>query len=196
MATPTRAANVGLYRKLLKAAQNFEPYNIRDYAVRYVRDDFRAAAVLSGQEVRPVACAARSPSCRLAPPISQALDAFQHGMTQLEMLRRQSTISQMFPQDRHAAPLRQRVLPGAAGHGWPLISPLCAGTLSPPPLCWPTAAMTSRRWAGPPTPTPAPRGLALRAGAPTALLPLRQVMEESRPPPTSTRAPPTDSHGK
>ena len=54
MATPTRAANVGLYRKLLKAAQNFEPYNIRDYAVRYVRDDFRAAAVLSGQEVRPV----------------------------------------------------------------------------------------------------------------------------------------------
>ena len=53
-ATPTRAANVGLYRKLLKAAQNFEPYNIRDYAVRYVRDDFRAAAVLSGQEVRPV----------------------------------------------------------------------------------------------------------------------------------------------
>ena len=54
MATPTRAANVGLYRKLLKAAQNFEPYNIRDYAVRYVRDDFRAAAVLSGQEVQPV----------------------------------------------------------------------------------------------------------------------------------------------
>ena len=54
MATPTRAANVGLYRKLLKAAQNFEPYNIRDYAVRYVRDDYRAAAVLSGQEVRPV----------------------------------------------------------------------------------------------------------------------------------------------
>ena len=58
MATPTRAANVELYRKLLKAAQNFEPYNIRDYAVRYVRDDFRAAAVLSGQEVRP-ACLRR-----------------------------------------------------------------------------------------------------------------------------------------
>ena len=141
MATPTRAANVGLYRKLLKAAQSFETYNIRDYAVRYVRDDYRAAAVLSGQEVRPVrlrrpgrcAWAARSPSCRLAPPISQALDAFQHGMTQLEMLRRQSAISQMFPQDRHAAPLRQGVLPpGAAGHGWPLISSLCAGTLSPP----------------------------------------------------------------
>ena len=45
---------MGLYRKLLKAAQSFETYNIRDYAVRYVRDDYRAAAVLSGQEVRPV----------------------------------------------------------------------------------------------------------------------------------------------
>ena len=47
------------------------------------------------------------PSCRLPPPISQALDAFQHGMTQLEMLSRQSAISKMFPQDRHAQQLRQ-----------------------------------------------------------------------------------------
>ena len=53
MATmPTRTANVGLYRKLLRAAQTFEAYNTRDYAVRYVRDDFRAAAMLSGKEVR------------------------------------------------------------------------------------------------------------------------------------------------
>ena len=38
MATmPTRTANVGLYRKLLRAAQTFESYNTRDYAVRYVR---------------------------------------------------------------------------------------------------------------------------------------------------------------
>ena len=51
MATPTRTANVGLYRKLLRAAQTFAQYNPRDYAVRYVRDDFRAAAALSGQEV-------------------------------------------------------------------------------------------------------------------------------------------------
>ena len=49
---PTRTANVGLYRKLLRAAQTFESYNTRDYAVRYVRDDFRAAAMLSGKEVR------------------------------------------------------------------------------------------------------------------------------------------------
>ena len=56
------------------------------------------------------ACAARSPSCRRPPPISQALDAFQHGMTQLEMLSRQSSISKMFPQDRHAPQLRQQCL--------------------------------------------------------------------------------------
>jgi hypothetical protein len=79
-AAPTRIANVGLYRKLLRAAQGFAQYNVRDYAVRYIRDDFRAAASFSGQE---------------------ALDAFKGGMTQLEMLTRQSTISKMFPQDRH-----------------------------------------------------------------------------------------------
>ena len=58
---PTRTANVGLYRKLLRAAQTFESYNTRDYAVRYVRDDFRAAAMLSGKEVRLFLHRAHSP---------------------------------------------------------------------------------------------------------------------------------------
>ena len=108
MATPTRTANVGLYRKLLRAAQEFGQYNTRDYAVRYVRDDFRAAAVLTGQEVwllrlRP----SGTISCG-RPPMSQALNAFQHGMAQLEMLSRQSSISRMFKgEERHAARLLQ-----------------------------------------------------------------------------------------
>lgn len=62
MATPTRVANVGLYRKLFRAANTFASYNTRDYAVRYVRDDFRAAAALSGQEVRLCVCLRRAQS--------------------------------------------------------------------------------------------------------------------------------------
>ena len=62
-AAPTRIANVGLYRKLLRAAQGFAQYNVRDYAVRYIRDDFRAAASFSGQEV----CATSSAWFRLVP---------------------------------------------------------------------------------------------------------------------------------
>ena len=62
-AAPTRIANVVLYRKLLRAAQGFAQYNVRDYAVRYIRDDFRAAASFSGQEV----CATSSAWFRLVP---------------------------------------------------------------------------------------------------------------------------------
>ena len=68
---PTRTANVGLYRKLLRAAQTFESYNTRDYAVRYVRDDFRAAAMLSGKEVR--LCAVSAPRTLALPVDSRRL---------------------------------------------------------------------------------------------------------------------------
>lgn len=53
---------MGLYRKLFRAANTFASYNTRDYAVRYVRDDFRAAAALSGQEVRLCVCLRRAQS--------------------------------------------------------------------------------------------------------------------------------------
>ena len=85
------------------------------------------------------ACTARSPSCRRPPPISQALDAFQHGMTQLEMLSRQSSISKMFPQDRHAPQLRQQ---------WLLSAPQAtAALITHPPLG--RRALSALRSAGP-----------------------------------------------
>merc|ERR1712087_69268 len=80
MAAPSRAANISLYRKLLRAAKSFTQYNFRDYAIRYVRDDFRAASTLVGEEAR---------------------DAFVHGTAQLQILRRQSAISMMFPAGKH-----------------------------------------------------------------------------------------------
>tara|TARA_B110001452_G_scaffold197846_1_gene167785 strand:+ start:45 stop:251 length:207 start_codon:yes stop_codon:yes gene_type:complete len=66
MAAPSRAANVGLYRQLLRAAQTFSQYNFRDYASRYVRDDFRAAVALQGDEVRRLPVPPSS-SCACAP---------------------------------------------------------------------------------------------------------------------------------
>ena len=49
---PSRLANLGLYRQLMRAATGFSNYNFRNYAVRLVREDFRAAAALEGDEVR------------------------------------------------------------------------------------------------------------------------------------------------
>ena len=52
MTAPSRQATLTLYRQLLRAAKGFSNYNFRDYAVRHVRDDVRAAASLDGIEVR------------------------------------------------------------------------------------------------------------------------------------------------
>mmetsp|Transcript_701 Transcript_701/g.1895 ORF Transcript_701/g.1895 Transcript_701/m.1895 type:complete len:104 (+) Transcript_701:62-373(+) len=81
MVAPSKSANLTLYRQLLRAAKGFSNYNFREYAVAHVRDDVRAAASLEG---------------------AQALDAFQHGMVQLEMLKRQAAVSSMFPTTKHA----------------------------------------------------------------------------------------------
>ena len=77
-----RSASLSLYRQLLRAGQKFTNYNFRDYALRYVRDDFRRDSSLVD---------------------AQAIDAaYRRGVMQLEMLRRQSTISSLFPQGKHA----------------------------------------------------------------------------------------------
>ena len=109
-------------------------------------------------------------------------------MTQLEMLSRQSSISKMFPQDRHAPQLRQQELLLEPQATAALITPLWAGTLSPPSvllahgcndqpsLGWPAYAYAyAYAYAS------APRF----ATCSHRLLPRRQVMEESRAPPTS-----------
>ena len=39
---------ISLYRDLMRAAKEMNNYNFRNYAVRHVRDDFRAAVALEG----------------------------------------------------------------------------------------------------------------------------------------------------
>ena len=78
---PSTNASRALYRDMLRAASKFSNYNFREYAQRHVRESFRERAMLSGDA---------------------AAKAYNEGRTQLEMLRRQSTISQLFPQGKHA----------------------------------------------------------------------------------------------
>ena len=92
----------------------------------------------------------------------------------------------MFPQDRHAPQLRQQGLLLEPQATAALITPLWAGTLSPPSvllahgcndqpsLGWPAYAYAYAYASAPRFATCSHR-----------LLPLRQVMEESRAPPTS-----------
>ena len=86
--TMSRQTTLGLYRSLLRAAGGFTNYNFREYAVRSVRDRFRANVALAD---------------------SEAIDlALHEGRRQLEVVKRQSVVSQMFPQDKHAMESRSR----------------------------------------------------------------------------------------
>ena len=78
----SREASLTLYRQLLRAANGFTNYNFRNYFVRVVREDFRRDSALQGSE--------------------EVDAAYRRGRAQLEMLRRQSAISGLFPQDKHA----------------------------------------------------------------------------------------------
>ena len=81
MSAPAASASRSLYRSLLRAGKGFTNYNFRDYAIRTVKDDFRIGAAHTGAE---------------------ADAAYRQGRVQLDMLRRQSTISQLFPQEKHS----------------------------------------------------------------------------------------------
>ena len=76
------AASVALYRDLLRAAKGFTNYNFREYACRRVRESMRENVSLSdGAAIHR---------------------AYAEGRVQLDMLRRQATVSALFPQERHA----------------------------------------------------------------------------------------------
>jgi len=79
---PSRQGVLTLYRDLLRAARGFSNYNFREYAMQRVREDVREASTLSGVDAVEL--------------------AYQQGRQQLAMLRRQASISGMFPQERHA----------------------------------------------------------------------------------------------
>jgi len=76
-----RAPTLQLYREMLRASRGFTNYNFREYALRKVRSGFQENAMLTdGDAVR---------------------QAYQEGRVQLQMLKRQSVITQLFPQEKH-----------------------------------------------------------------------------------------------
>lgn len=64
-----------LYKLMLREAQKFADFNFRSYAVRRVRDGFRAAVPLSGPEVQA---------------------QLQVAQEQLALMRRQVTVGHLF----------------------------------------------------------------------------------------------------
>eukprot|EP00656_Telonema_subtile_P051547 TRINITY_DN695_c0_g1_i1.p1 TRINITY_DN695_c0_g1~~TRINITY_DN695_c0_g1_i1.p1 ORF type:complete len:116 (+),score=12.24 TRINITY_DN695_c0_g1_i1:89-436(+) len=79
---------VALYRKCLRLAQSFTDYNIRNYAVRVVRDDFRKLGDSSSTKEQD--------------------SAYSKGLKASEMLQRQVAVYSMYaPKDRpHVAEQR------------------------------------------------------------------------------------------
>ena len=73
---------IGLYRQLQRAGRGFTNYNFREYALRRIREGFNENRSLSDA--------------------GAITAAYQQGRVELEMLKRQSSISQMFPQEKHA----------------------------------------------------------------------------------------------
>ena len=82
MCAVTRTQALGLYRQMLRAGRSFEAYNFREYALRRVREDFH--------------------SSRSIADVAQARAAYDFGVQQLELIKRQAAISRMFPQGKHS----------------------------------------------------------------------------------------------
>lgn len=71
----------GLFRKLMRAGKGFTNYNFREYALRRVRLGFRENVGASdGAEIAKL---------------------LLNGQQQLEVVRKQAVISQLYPQARH-----------------------------------------------------------------------------------------------
>jgi LYR motif-containing protein 4 len=83
-----RVAVVSLYRNLLKNAVKFVNYNFRDHAQRRVMVEFR-----NNKEL----------------PVVEAEEKFKWGCSQLDMLRRQATISQLYPEETSVAADKKRL---------------------------------------------------------------------------------------
>lgn len=84
----SRSSILALYRSMLRASATFQNYNFRDYATRSVREQFRANKMLTDAE---------------------AIDmAVHHARQNLDLIKRQTTISQLFPQGEHAMEARRR----------------------------------------------------------------------------------------
>ena len=78
----SRTSVLTLYRQILRESKSVADYNFREYALRRVREEVREASTISGADAITL--------------------AYQQGRQQLLMVRRQASISSMFPQDKHA----------------------------------------------------------------------------------------------
>lgn len=76
MSAATRTQVLGLYRALLRQSSGFADYNLRSYALRKTRESFEAARTLS------------DPSALRA--------AYDRGIADLGMVRRQAVLSTMY----------------------------------------------------------------------------------------------------
>eukprot|EP00814_Leptocylindrus_danicus_P005345 CAMPEP_0116018874 /NCGR_PEP_ID=MMETSP0321-20121206/8899_1 /TAXON_ID=163516 /ORGANISM="Leptocylindrus danicus var. danicus, Strain B650" /LENGTH=83 /DNA_ID=CAMNT_0003489333 /DNA_START=167 /DNA_END=418 /DNA_ORIENTATION=+ len=72
----TQPAVKSLYRSLAREAKRLSDYNFRTYAIRRVKKGFELNRNLAGLEINA---------------------AIEDGKRQLDMLKRQSTIGQMYP---------------------------------------------------------------------------------------------------
>lgn len=72
-----RTQVLGLYRRLLKEASHIDNYNFRSHAMRKIKVEFRQNSSLSG------------------PSLEQK---FKWGTEQLELVRRQRVVSQLYPE--------------------------------------------------------------------------------------------------
>ncbi|KAF1819186.1 uncharacterized protein K489DRAFT_384087 [Dissoconium aciculare CBS 342.82] len=80
MSTPTALEVRSLYRSLLRQSRQFAAYNFREYAKRRTRDAFREHRAESDTQ--------------------RIQDLMQKGTKELQILRRQTVVSQFFQLDR------------------------------------------------------------------------------------------------
>jgi LYR motif-containing protein 4 len=73
---------LSLYRSMLRSAGKMSDYNFRDHARRRVTGGFRSHQAVTGDE---------------------QTSAFRYGQEQLALLQRQSSISQMFPEEANVS---------------------------------------------------------------------------------------------
>ncbi|KAG8464164.1 hypothetical protein KFE25_003227 [Diacronema lutheri] len=76
-----RTQVLALFKKLMRASRSFTHYNFREYALRRVRLGFREKAGVSDP--------------------AQIAELVGEGSKQLEVVRKQALISQLYPQARH-----------------------------------------------------------------------------------------------
>ena len=69
-----------LYRSLLRTSRTLPDYNFRSYTARRITASFKANKSLAGED---------------------ATKAIANGKAQLDMLRRQGTIGQLYPQEKN-----------------------------------------------------------------------------------------------